>query len=416
MSTRRAFLKGSSLAMFGIGAAPSWLARAAYAGSSSTQRKKILVTIFQRGAADGLNVVVPFGEERYYELRPSIRIPKPSSSEAPDSAIDLNGFFGLHPSLAPLKPIYDAKALAIVHATGSPDPTRSHFDAQDYMEAGTPGLKATRDGWLNRALTIDAGASPLRAVALGPSLPRTLRGRNSAVAVNNIGDFQVKDTKSSEMFESMYNHSVDTVLSGTGKETFEAVKMLKAIQSASYTPAGGASYPGGKFGQSMQQIARLIKANVGVEVAFADIGGWDTHFNEMGQRASQGPLANQLSELGQGLAAFYKDLGDRMADVAVVTMSEFGRTAKENGTRGTDHGHANVMFVMGGGVNGGIRGEWPGLQQEQLYEGRDLNITTDFRDVLSELVTNHLGNRQVSAVFPGYEADAKKYRGVVAAA
>ena len=415
MNTRRAFLKGSSLAMFGIGAAPSWLARAAYADSSAAPRKKILVAIFQRGAADGLNVVVPFGDPRYYELRPTIRIPKPGGEPA-DSAIDLNGFFGLHPSLAPLKPIYDAKALAIVHATGSPDPTRSHFDAQDYMEAGTPGLKATRDGWLNRALAPHAAPiSPLRAVALGPSLPRALRGANPAVAVNNLGDFQVKDSKSSDLFESMYEHSVDTVLNGTGRETFEAVKMLKAIQSASYTPAGGASYPAGKFGQSMQQIARLIKANVGVEVAFADIGGWDTHFNQMGQRASQGTLANQLTELGAGLAAFYKDLGDRMADVAVVTMSEFGRTAKENGTRGTDHGHANVMFVMGGGINGGIRGEWPGLEQEQLYEGRDLNITTDFRDVLSELVTHHLGNRQVGAVFPGYAADAGKYRGVVSA-
>ena len=413
MNTRRAFLKGSSLAMFGIGAAPSWLARAAYADSSAAPRKKILVAIFQRGAADGLNVVVPFGDPRYYELRPTIRIPKPGGEPA-DSAIDLNGFFGLHPSLAPLKPIYDAKALAIVHAAGSPDPTRSHFDAQDYMEAGTPGLKATRDGWLNRALAPHAAPiSPLRAVALGPSLPRALRGANPAVAVNNLGDFQVRDSKSSDLFESMYEHSVDTVLNGTGRETFEAVKMLKAIQSASYTPAGGASYPAGKFGQSMQQIARLIKANVGVEVAFADIGGWDTHFNQMGQRASQGTLANQLTELGAGLAAFYKDLGDRMADVAVVTMSEFGRTAKENGTRGTDHGHANVMFVMGGGINGGIRGEWPGLEQEQLYDGRDLNITTDFRDVLSELVTHHLGNRQVGAVFPGYAADAGKYRGVV---
>ncbi len=415
MNTRRAFLKGSSLAMFGIGAAPSWLARAAYADSSAAPRKKILVAIFQRGAADGLNVVVPFGDPRYYELRPTIRIPKPGGEPA-DSAIDLNGFFGLHPSLAPLKPIYDAKALAIVHAAGSPDPTRSHFDAQDYMEAGTPGLKATRDGWLNRALAPHAAPiSPLRAVALGPSLPRALRGANPAVAVNNLGDFQVRDSKSSDLFESMYEHSVDTVLNGTGRETFEAVKMLKAIQSASYTPAAGASYPAGKFGQSMQQIARLIKANVGVEVAFADIGGWDTHFNQMGQRASQGTLANQLTELGAGLAAFYKDLGDRMADVAVVTMSEFGRTAKENGTRGTDHGHANVMFVMGGGINGGIRGEWPGLEQEQLYEGRDLNITTDFRDVLSELVTHHLGNRQVGAVFPGYAADAGKYRGVVSA-
>lgn len=398
MFTRRAFLKCSGLAMFGVGSAPSWLARAAYAGTA--KRNKVLVAIFQRGAADGLNVVVPFGEPRYYELRPTLAISK-------DTAIDLNGFFGLHPSLAPLKPIYEAKALAIVHATGSPDPTRSHFDAQDYMEAGTPGLKATRDGWLNRSLAPEFPASPLRALALGSSLPRALRGKNPAVAVNNLTDFQVRDAAAAQMFESMYEHSTDTALSGTGKDTFEAMKMLKAIQKEGYTPAGGASYPAGRFGQSMQQIARLIKANVGVEVAFADIGGWDTHVNQTGT------LANQLAEFGKGLAAFYKDLGERIADVAVVTMSEFGRTAKENGTRGTDHGHANVMFVMGGGVNGGIRGEWPGLRPEELYQGRDLNITTDFRDVLSELVANHLGNRQIGAVFPGYDVDVKKYCGVV---
>ena len=393
--------------MFGIGAAPSWLARAA---STSTGRRKVLVTIFQRGAADGLNVVVPFGEPRYYELRPTLAVPKPGS-DAANSAVDLNGFFGLHPSLASLKPIYDTKALAIVHATGSPDPTRSHFDAQDYMEAGTPGMKSTRDGWLNRALLPPAPkSSPLRALALGQSLPRMLRGKNPAVAVNNIVDFQVRDSASSEMFESMYSRSLDTVLKGAGKDTFEAVKMLKTIQKESYTPAGGAAYPAGRFGQSMRQIAQLIKANVGVEVAFADIGGWDTHSNQ------PFALSARLTELGQGMAAFYKDLGDSMADVAVVTMSEFGRTAKENGTRGTDHGHANAMFVMGGAINGGaIHGEWPGLQQEQLYESRDLAVTTDFRDVLSELVTNHLGNHQISAVFPGYQADSKKYRGVVAA-
>ena len=407
MFTRRAFVKGSSLAMFGIGVAPSWLARAA---STSTGRKKVLVTIFQRGAADGLNVVVPFGESRYYDLRPTLAVPKPGS-DAANSAVDLDGFFGLHPSLAPLKPIYDAKALAIVHATGSPDPTRSHFDAQDYMEAGTPGMKSTRDGWLNRALLPPAAkSSPLRALALGQSLPRMLRGKNPAVAVNNIADFQVRDSASSEMFESMYSRSLDTVLQGTGKDTFEAVKMLKAIQKENYSPAGGAAYPSGRFGQSMRQIAQLIKANVGVEVAFADIGGWDTHTNQPAN------LSARLSELGQAMAAFYKDLGDSMADVVAVTMSEFGRTAKENGTRGTDHGHANAMFVMGGAINGGaIHGEWPGLQQEQLYESRDLAVTTDFRDVLSELVANHLGNRQISAVFPGYQADAKKYRGVVTA-
>src|SRR5262249_4389523 len=248
MHTRRAFLKGSSLAMFGVGAAPSWLARAVYADSSPAQRRKVLVTIFQRGAADGLNVVVPFGDPRYYELRPQINIPKPSTPESADAAIDLNGFFGLHPSLAPLKPIYDAKLLAIVHAAGSPDPTRSHFDAQDYMEAGTPGRKATRDGWLNRALPAGSGpVSPLRAIALGASLPRTLRGRNPAIGVNNMGEFQVRDPASAQMFEAMYTHSTDTALSGAAKDTFEALRMIKTIQQQSYTSAGGAAYPPGRF-------------------------------------------------------------------------------------------------------------------------------------------------------------------------
>jgi uncharacterized protein (DUF1501 family) len=411
MTTRRGFLKGSALAIFGVGVAPSWLGRSVYAAEATGRRKKILVAIFQRGAVDGLNMVVPFGEKRYYDMRPTIAIPAPDGGR--NSAIDLDGFFGLHPSLAPLKPIYDSAHLAIVDAAGSPDPTRSHFDAQDYMESGTPGLKATSDGWMNRALPKTAGrTSPLRAVSLGSSLARTVRGRNDAVAVNNLGDFQVRDARGASSFESMYEGTLDTVLHGTGRETFEAVKMVQAIQKQSYTPSGGAQYPRGRFGQSLQQIARLIKADVGLEVAFADIGGWDTHVNEVGGQPTLGQLANNLTDFGQSLAAFYQDLGDRMADIAVVTMSEFGRTARENGNRGTDHGHANVMFVMGGDVRGGkIYGEWPGLQEEQLYEGRDLNLTTDFRDVLGELVARHLGNPNLKAVFPGY--GELKFRGVL---
>jgi uncharacterized protein (DUF1501 family) len=407
MNTRRVFLKNSALAIFGVGAIPSWLTRSVYAGDvHGKRRKKILVAIFQRGAVDGLNMVVPFGEPRYYQLRPSIAIPRPDGT--PASAIDLDGFFGLHPSLASLKPMFNARHLAIVDAVGSPDPTRSHFDAQDYMESGTPGLKATGDGWMNRALLKPVGpASPLRAVSLGSGLSRTLRGPNDAIAVNNLNDFQVKDQKSAATFESMYDHSHDTVLHGTGKETFSAVKIMQSIQKQRYTPANGAKYPGGKFGQNLQQIARLIKADVGVEVAFAEIGGWDTHVNEANQ------LSNNLTEFGQSLAALYQDLGDRMEDVTVVTMSEFGRTVRENGDRGTDHGHANVMFVMGGDIRGGkVYGDWPGLaDDEQLYEGRDLNLTTDFRDVLGELVARHMGNRNLKAVFPGYENP--RFRGLL---
>ena len=411
MTSRRVFLKGSALAIFGTGVIPSWLSRSVYAAETGNRRKKILVAIFQRGAVDGLNMVVPFGEQRYYDLRPSIAIPKPDGT--PGSAVDLDGFFGLHPSLSPLKPIFDAQHLAIVDAVGSPDPTRSHFDAQDYMESGTPGYKGTSDGWMNRALPKATGPlSPVRAVSLGSNLSRTLRGHNDAVAMNSLNDFQVRDPKSAATFESMYESSLDTVLHGTGKETFSAVKIMQSVQKQSYTPANGAKYPNGRFGQSLLQIARLIKADVGLEVAFADIGGWDTHVNEVGQQPALGQLANNLNDFGGSLAAFYQDLGDRMQDVTVVTMSEFGRTAKENGNRGTDHGHANAMFVMGGDVRGGkVYGDWPGLADEQLYENRDLALTTDFRDVLGELVAKHLGNTNLKGVFPGYENP--KFRGLL---
>jgi uncharacterized protein (DUF1501 family) len=407
------------MAMVGVGSAPLWLQRAALAADSQLgnsgpgKRKKVLVAIFQRGAADGLNIVVPHGEQRYYDLRPSIFVPRPSLASAGDCAIDLDGFFGLHPSLAPLKPLWDRKNLAVVHAAGSPDPTRSHFDAQDYMESGTPGLKATNDGWLNRALPPVVGkASPVRAVSLGATLPRTLKGVNSAVAVENLNNFTVRDSAASKVLQSMYGTSQDKILGGTGRETFDAVSLLQSIEKTPYQPAAGANYPGGKFGDSMRQIAQLIKADVGVEVAFADIGGWDHHVNEMGPKPSVGQLANRLSEFSGSLAAFCQDLGDRMEDVVVVTMSEFGRTAKENGNRGTDHGHANVMFVMGGPVQGGkVYGQWPGLGVEQLYEQRDLAVTTDFRDVLSEAVSRHLGNPTLKPVFPNYVASADKFRG-----
>jgi len=414
MSSRRLFLRNSALAMVGVGSSPLWLKRALYAADAPSPRKKILVAIFQRGAADGLNVVVPHGEKAYYALRPTIAIPRPTTDgeKARDAAIDLDGFFGLHPSLAPLKPLFDQQHLAIVDAAGSPDPTRSHFDAQDYMESGTPGRKATEDGWMNRALPPETGKpSPVRAVSLGPVLPRAMRGDRPAIALNNIGDFQVRNAEAAKTFEELYLETKDPVLGATGRETFEAVKLLQAIQKQTYTPAAGASYPRGRFGDSLRQIAQLIKSDVGVEMAFADIGGWDHHVNELGQRASEGQLANLLREYGQALSAFWFDMGDRMNDIVLVTMSEFGRTAHENGNRGTDHGHANCMFVMGGPVNGGkVYGPWPGLEKEQLYENRDLALTTDFRDVLGELVARHLGNPSLTGVFPGYQP---KFLGLV---
>jgi uncharacterized protein (DUF1501 family) len=411
MSTRRLFLRNSALAMAGFGTAPLWLKRALYAADAPSPRKKILVAIFQRGAADGLNVIVPHGEKAYYGLRPTIAIPRPGADRE-NSAVDLDGFFGLHPALAPLQPLFEQRHLAIVDAVGSPDPTRSHFDAQDYMESGTPGRKATDSGWMNRALPTEQGkVSPVRAVSLGPVLPRAMRGAQPAIAMQSIGAFQVRNAAAAKQFEEMYTATRDPGLQAAGRETFEAVSMLQSIQKQPYSPAAGADYPGSPFGNSLKQIAQLIKSDVGMEMAFADIGGWDHHVNEVGQRASDGQLANLLRQYGLALNAFWRDLGDRMQDVVLVTMSEFGRTAHENGNRGTDHGHANCMFVMGGAVQGGkVYAKWPGLEKEQLYEGRDLALTTDFRDVLGELVSHHMGNPTPQGIFPGYDP---KFLGLV---
>jgi len=409
--TRRVFLKNGALALVATTAIPSFLTRTVWGTETLGARGKRLVVLFQRGAADGLNIVVPHGESAYYSMRPSIAIPRPKRGQ--ESCIDLDGFFGLHPSLASFKPLWDEKHLAIVHAAGSPDNTRSHFDAQDYMESGTPGVKSTEDGWLNRAVhTPEPSASPFRAISMGGTLPRALAGTAPAVAIGNINEFGVGGrgpaaAPLSNTFEAMYSQSVDTVLHGTGQETFEAVKMLKAADPARYTPARGANYPRGRFGDSLRQLAQLIKANLGVEVAFADIGGWDHHVNE---GAVQGQLSNVLREFSQSIAAFWTDLGDLGEDTELVTMSEFGRTARENGNRGTDHGHANVMFVVGGPVRGGrVYGQWPGLDQSQLYEGRDLALITDFRRVLGEGIYRHLGNKDLAAIFPGFENDPRRF-------
>jgi uncharacterized protein (DUF1501 family) len=404
--TRRIFLRNSALAVVGTAAIPSFLTRAAYGSVEAGTSNKRLVVIFQRGAADGLNIVVPHAEPSYYAMRPSINIPR-------SSVIDLDGFFGLHPSLAPFQPLWKQRHLAIVHAAGSPDPSRSHFDAQDFMESGTPGVKATDDGWLNRCLhqlPVPADKSAFRAIAMGPSLPRILSGSERALAVNNVNDFGVggrNANATSNTFEAMYAQSVDSVLHGTGQETFDAVKMLKAADPSKYKPVAGADYPKGRFADSLKQLAQLIKANLGVQVAFADISGWDHHVNE---GSTQGQIANVLGEFSQSLAAFWTDLGDLAEDTVVVTMSEFGRTARENGNRGTDHGHANVMFVMGGPVKGGrVYGRWPGLDPSQLNEGRDLALTTDFRQVLGEAVYSHLGNKSLNEVFPGFENRTGKF-------
>jgi len=417
---RRFFIQSGGIALASIGVSlttPSFLQRAVMGQERNRLtggKRKTLVAIFQRGAVDGLNMVVPFGESSYYDVRPSIAIPKPSEGNT-DAAINLDGFFGLHPSFKAFKPLWDSKRLAIIHAVGSPDNTRSHFDAQDYMESATPGLKSTSDGWLNRYLQTktDPQKSLFRAVSFTQTMPRVLQGRAPAIAVSNLSDFAIRAGGSSASvqggFEEIYARNVNDSLAGMGRETFEAVNYLKQVNPAQYKPENGAEYPRNPFGNSLMQIAQLIKAGVGLEVAFTDIGGWDTHVNEGNSR---GQLGNLLLNFSSSIAAFYQDLGQRMDDVVLLTMSEFGRTVRENGNRGTDHGHANAMFVVGNGVRGGkVYGQWPGLRSDQLYEGRDLALTTDFRDVFGEIASRHLGNSNLKDVFPGYSMSQSKFRG-----
>jgi uncharacterized protein (DUF1501 family) len=403
MISRRVFLKDGGLALVSLGFAPEFLARTAAAAES---KRRVLITIFQRGAVDGLNMVVPFAERDYYRARPSIAIGPPGSG--PGASLDLDGFFGLHPRLAALRPLFDARQLAIVHACGSPDATRSHFDAQDYMESATPGVKSTSDGWLNRYLHAreHQQATPFRAVALAPQLPRSLQGEAPALAIGQIDRFGIRAGQNTGMvqssFEREYAAAADRGLNTASRDTFNALRMLKEVDPGRYTPANGAEYPQSPYGQSLRQIAQLVKADVGLEIAFAESGNWDHHANE---GAATGQLANRLDDFGRGIAALVRDLGDRMEEVVILTMSEFGRAVNENGSRGTDHGHGNAMMVIGGGVRGGrIFGRWPGLAPDQRYDGRDLAITTDFRAVFNEIVRGHLGLTDTRTVFPGFSA------------
>jgi len=397
--SRRTFIKSTGLGFLALGLPPPFLVRAA--GAEQIARGKVLVVVFQRGGMDGLNVVVPFKDRAYYALRPSIAVAEPAAGE--ERALDLDGFYALHPALATLKNIYDKGQLAIIHAAGSPDNTRSHFDAQDYMEVGTPGIKSTPDGWLNRCLNgRPISDSPFRGVAVSPQTPRIMSGTAPALTISSIEEFRLRNAGVAPALQRLYANSADPLFRRGGDSLFDAMARLRAVEAK--IPPSTASYPAGKFAVGLKQIARLIKADVGLEIAFSEIEGWDTHVAEGG---ATGQLANRLRELGDGLAAFYQDLGDRMEDVVLVTLSEFGRTAQENGNRGTDHGHANVMFVIGPRVRGGkVYGRWPGLAPEVLYEGRDLDLTTDYRSVCSEILARHMGQRDVTKIFPGFRASS----------
>ena len=411
-------MRGGVLGLVSYGLDPLFLDRAAYAlgsgrPSARPAGRPTLVCLFQRGAVDGLSMIVPHGEEQYYRERPRIAIPR-------RSVVDLDGHFGLHPQLAALKPFWDNGSLAAIHAVGSPDATRSHFDAQDYMESGTPGLKSTADGWANRYCqhAHEHAETPFRAVAFGPQLPRLLAGSAPTLAIDDLRTFGMRAQpeardKLTRAFEALYQGAATGLLASSAEESFEAIRMLQTANPAARGAEHGAQYPRGKLGESLQQIAQLIKADLGVEIAFADMSGWDTHVN---QGNDQGQLAARLSELGGALAAFATDLGERMREVCVLTMSEFGRTIRENGTNGTDHGHATAMLVLGGTVNGKrVAGKWPGLDPAARYEGRDVAVTTDFRDLFGEILVRHLGARDLGAVFPGYAIAEGRFPGVIRA-
>jgi uncharacterized protein (DUF1501 family) len=412
---RRVFVKAGGLALVSLGLDPIFLTRAAYAvrrGNRTADRKKTLVCIFQRGAVDGLNMVVPHGDAFYYQERPRIAVPRPGQN---GGALDLDGHFGFHPALEPLLPYYKNGSLAVVHAIGSPATTRSHFDAQDYMETGTPDVKVTADGWMNRQLAHakDHAETPFRGVAIGPQLPRALRGSAPALAIDSLQAFGIRagrpETRDrmTAAFEQLYQGSATGIVAASSEEGFEALNILKQKNPGDYAVGNGAQYPGSPLGRSLQQIAQLIKADVGLEIGFADVSGWDTHVN---QGSSQGQLAQRLTDFGRSLAAFAQDMGERMSDVVVLTMSEFGRTVAENGNVGTDHGHGTAMFVLGGPTRGGrVLGRWPTLDPAQRYEGRDLAVTTDFRDLFGEILVRHLGSTDLSAVFPGYQSDVARW-------
>lgn len=376
---------------------------------ATTPTSPVLLCVFLRGAADGLNVVVPHGDADYYRMRPRIAVPKPGEQ---GGAIDLDGRFGLHPRLAPLKAAFDAKELALVHAVGSPHPTRSHFEAQDYMETAAVGNRAATHGWLASYLQTRpaAGAGVLRAVAISGRAPLALRGYRDAVVAPNLRDFRLHGSEAlANGFRRLYEANLAGLAERAGERALDASEIVKRALGKQRRGASNNAYP--RDAQDFADVAKLVKAGVGLETAWIDLGGWDTHRAQGG--AENGELPRQLDRLGRALAAFRADLGADFERVVVVVMSEFGRTAYENGTAGTDHGHGNVMLLLGGNVQGGrVLGNFPGLAADQLFEGRDVPVTTDFRDVLAEVCERHLRLPDASALFPGYPLERRRRLGL----
>ncbi len=412
MNSRRAFLKNGALALFaaGLGGVPTFIARAAESRKLQRlyKKNKILVCIFQRGAMDGLMAVTPFTDDNLRKARPTLFMTAAKGGNKP--LIDLDGRFGLHPSMSAFETFFRENRLAIVHGIGSPNNTRSHFDAQDYMESGTPFNKGTQSGWLNRAVGLlgHETATPFQAVSITSALPRSFYGDNNAIAISNLEDFAIQmrgnpmaANTAAKSFEELYDKTSSELLSRTGKESFEAVKMLKSANVKNYQPSNGAKYPASPLGKSLQQVAQLIKMDVGLEIAFAECGGWDTHYN---QGAETGTFARNVNDLSTAITAFWTDLGQYQDEVEVMTMTEFGRTVHQNGTGGTDHGRGSCMFVLGNDVQGGkVHGIVPELAIENLEDRRDLPVTTDFRAVFQEVATAHLKIKDGSKLFPEWK-------------
>jgi uncharacterized protein (DUF1501 family) len=414
MTSRRGFLKAGGLALFGVslvGGIPGFIAEAAASDKiiAPYKKKKTMVCIFQRGAMDGLMAVTPFTDDYLKAARPTLFMSAAKGGTA-KPLIDLDGRFGLHPSMAAFEPLYRDGRLGIVHGIGSPNNTRSHFDAQDYMESGTPFNKGTASGWLNRAVGLlghDATTTPFQAVSLTSALPRSFYGDNQSVAINNLQDFGIQmrgnaagANMAAKSFEDLYGQASNGLLKSTGKESFDAVKMLQKNDTKNYKPANGAVYPNTSVGNSLKQIAQLIKMNVGLEVAFTESGGWDTHFN---QGTENGIFARNVNDLSNCIVAFWTDLGQYQDDVTLMTMTEFGRTVHQNGTGGTDHGRASCNFILGNDVAGGkVYGDIKSLSVDNLEDGRDLAVTTDFRSVFSSVADSHLGIKNDRILFPDW--------------
>jgi uncharacterized protein (DUF1501 family) len=414
MLSRRGFLKAGSLSLLGVGlmgGIPAFIAEAAAREKARLPYKKgkTLVCIFQRGAMDGLMAVTPFNDQYLKAARPNLMLSAARAGNT-NPLIDLDGKFGLHPSMKAFEAMFREKRLGIVHGIGSPNNTRSHFDAQDYMESGTPFDKGTSSGWLNRAVGLlghDA-LTPFTAVSITSAMPRSFYGDNPAVAISDLQDFALQmrgnpmgANLAAKSFEELYDQTASGLLKDTGKESFDALKMLQKTDVKNYTPANNAMYPNSPLGNSLKQIAQLIKMDVGLEVAFAESNGWDTHFN---QGAGTGVFARNVADLSNSMMAFWTDLGSTLQDdVTVMTMTEFGRTVHQNGTGGTDHGRASCNFILGNNVNGGlVYGNIQPLAVENLEDGRDLAVTTDFRSVFSEVADKHLKISNDKMLFPDF--------------